>query len=405
LALRSASAAPSPLGERRAASFEQVKAELSARLRERSAEIEQAVLTRAFAVSESGEPADLAKFDPAYLEGLRAAISVAVDFGIETIERGEERAAAPPPLLLAQARLAARHGIGLDTVLRRYSAGYALLSDFLVEEAERAGARADALRRLLRTQAVLDRLLAAVSEEYAREAAIRPASSEARRAERIERLLAGEPLDASGLAYDFEACHVAVVASGPGAFEALRELAARVDANLLSIRRPGEGAWAWLGARRPPEPADLAERLARAWPDRCALALGEPGQGLGGWRLSHRQARAALAVAVHGPEPVVRYADVALLAAVLQDDLLATSLRQLYLEPLEGERDGGEVMRETLRAYFAADRNVSSAAAALGVNRRTITNRLRSIEAAIGRSLCGVATELEVALSLEDQAG
>ena len=43
---------------------------------------------------------------------------------------------------------------------------------------------------------------------------------------------------------------------------------------------------------------------------------------------------------MRGPEPFVRYVDVALLAAVLQDDLLATSLRKLYLEPLEAERDG-----------------------------------------------------------------
>ena len=85
----------------------------------------------------------------------------------------------------------------------------------------------------------------------------------------------------------------------------------------------------------------------------------------------------------------------------MQDELLASSLRKLYLEPLEAERDGGEVARETLRAYFAADRNVSSAAAILDVERRTVSNRLRSIEQRLGRQLSSCAVELSIALRLE----
>jgi hypothetical protein len=366
---------------RHSGSFEHARQELAERLRERRAEIEQAVLTRTFAVSDTGEPLDLTALDPTYLEGLRAAISAAVDFGLEAIERGEERAPPPPPLLLAQARLAARHRVGLGTVLRRYSAGYALLLDFLAEEAERSGLGAEQMRRLLRAQAVLDRLLAAISEEYEREGA--------------------EPLDASGLAYDFQATHIAIVASGPGAEQALREVGGGIDANLLAVRRPGEVLWAWLGARRPPEPGELKDLLASAWPEPCALALGEPGEGLAGWRLSHRQARAALAVASRGSERVVRYGEVALLAAALQDELLATSLRKLYLEPLQAERDGGEVLRETLRAYFAAGRNVTSAAAGLGVRRQTVASRLRTIEQRLGCPVDSRASDAEVALRLD----
>jgi DNA-binding PucR family transcriptional regulator len=90
------------------------------------------------------------------------------------------------------------------------------------------------------------------------------------------------------------------------------------------------------------------------------------------------------------------------LAAIGRDDLLETSLRQLYLEPLEGGRDGGKVARETLRAYFAADRNVSSTAAALGVDRRTVRNRIRAIEELLGRPLRGSLADLEIALRLDD---
>ncbi len=134
----------------------------------------------------------------------------------------------------------------------------------------------------------------------------------------------------------------------------------------------------------------------------CSVTLGEPGQGLAGWRLSHRQAKAALPIAERRGEAVVRYADVALLASILGDDLAATSLRQLYLEPLERGRDRGKAARETLRAYFASERNISSTAAVLGVDRRTVTNRLRAVEGLFGRPLNEFATEIETALQLGD---
>jgi hypothetical protein len=101
-------------------------------------------------------------------------------------------------------------------------------------------------------------------------------------------------------------------------------------------------------------------------------------------------------------QPILCYADVALLASILRDDLVATSLHKLYLEPLERARDGGKVARETLRAYFAAERNISSTAAALGVDRRTVRNRIRAIEELLGRPLKGSVAELEIALRFFD---
>jgi DNA-binding PucR family transcriptional regulator len=98
----------------------------------------------------------------------------------------------------------------------------------------------------------------------------------------------------------------------------------------------------------------------------------------------------------------VRYADVAMLAATLQNDVLATSLRELYLVPLERERDGGKTLRQTLRAYFVANRNISSAAVALGVTRRTVANRLHVIEARLDRSLHSDAAQIEAALGFHD---
>jgi hypothetical protein len=392
----------SPPTQNGPASFERARAELASRLKERRAEIESAVLVRVFSVSDDGEPLDLSALDPEYLQGLRASISVAVDFGLEVIERGEQAVGPPPPLLLAQARLAARHGVSSDTVLRRYSAGFLVLSDFLVKEAEEVGLKGSFLQRVLRAQAALDRILAAVSEEYAREQREHPSSTQERRTELVERLLAGERLDTSSLGYELQCTHLAAIATGEGTQEALKYLASAFECRLLAIPRPDGTLWAWLGSREPLAMCELHRCAKESWPQEAKVAIGESAQGLEGWRLSHRQAKAALPVFQRSPEPFVRYADVALLAAVLQDELLTSTLRRLYLEPLEAERDGGEVLRETLRAYFAAGSNVSAAAGELGVRRQTVADRLRLAEERIGRPLDTCPAEVEVALRLGD---
>jgi hypothetical protein len=358
-------------------------AELHDRLLARKDEIEQAILTRAYAVSDPSEVSD-----PTYTEGLRAAVGAAIDYGLAGIQSSERNPPLIPAALLVQARVAARSGVGLDTVLRRYFAGYALLGDFLIEEAQER-LQGAALKRLLRLQATLfDRLIAAVSEEHRRDAQQhRTHTRERRQVELVQRLLDGEPLETAELPYGFEGTSVAIVAQGPGAEEALRAAGASLKRRLLLVCPEEQPTWGWLGGHGPPEMVELQRHLQSNLPSRTSLAFGEPGQGIDGWRLSHRQARAALPVALRGNEPVVRYADVALLASILQDELLATSLRQMYLTPLEKGKDRGEAIRKTLRAFLASGRNVTSAAAALGINRDTVTGRLRAAEEAIGRPL------------------
>jgi hypothetical protein len=379
--------------------LEEACSALASRLRERLPEIQGAIATRVYAISDPREIAD-----PAYLQGLNAALAAAIDYRLAVLEVGERHAPAVPPVLLAQARLDARDGVSLDTVLRRYFAGNSLFGDFLVEEAGRAEIPSSALRRLLAAQATLgDRLLAAVSAEHAREANIWPSSTAERRRECVKSLLAGELVDHSELGYDLDAHHLAVMAKGEGAPEAMRVLAGRLDRRLLAVCREEEPVWAcWLGGRSPLEAERALRTLDEICPERVFVAVGEPGEGLSGWRLSHRQAKAALPIAERRGQAVLRYADVALLASIARDDLVAASLRQLYLEPLERARDRGGVGRETLRAYFAAERNISSTAAALGVDRRTVTNRIRAVEDLLGRSLKDCSTELEIALRLGD---
>lgn len=380
-------------------SLEQARVDICERLRSRRSEIEQTMLTRAFEVA---DPA--AMNDPEYVAGLRTAVSAALSYGLTAIEWGEERSTPVPPVLLAQARQAACSGVSLDTVLRRYFAGYTLLGDFMMQEAKEDGLLGvETIHNLGRQQAGLfDRLLTAVTDEFTCALEDRRGSVEERRAERVRGLLAGQPLDTSQLGYEFEAWHLGVLVAGAGAAESIRDFATALDRRLLLVPGGEEILWAWLGGQRKVDSSEIERLISLNWPVPTSLAVGEPAHGMIGWRLTHRQARAAMPIARRRPKRLVRYADVALLASLLQDDLLVASLRQLYLAPLALERDGGKVLRDTLRAYFAAERNISSAAATLGVSRRTVANRLRLIETRLDRSLSDATTEIEAALLLDE---
>src|ERR1700728_4257129 len=103
------------------------------RLRARQEEIEQAVFARVReAVPEAAD-------DPEseYVRGLRVAVAAAVEFGLTGLERGEGEPVEIPAQAVAQARLAARSGVSLEAVLRRYIVGHAQLWDYVMGEADR----------------------------------------------------------------------------------------------------------------------------------------------------------------------------------------------------------------------------------------------------------------------------
>lgn len=379
-------------------SFDEDCTTLASRLRTRFPELRTSLATLVDGISNPGEVAE-------YLDSLPATRTEALGYIADVLELGERRAPAVPQAVLVTARLAARSGVALDVVLRRYSTANAFIGDVLLEEAEQAEVSSSALRGVLQRQATtFERLLEAVSDEYVRETTSRPITTGAWRHEYIQGLLAGRlPSGEVELGYDLDGHHLGLIASGEGGREAIRALAKRLDRRLLTGRHKAEPIWdCWLGGRTRLEAEPALQALDEIAPDQVLIAVGEPGEGLAGWRLSHRQAKAALSIAERREQRVVRYADIAVLVSILRDDLGNTSLRKLYLEPLENARDGGRVVRETLRAYFATERNITSTAAALGVDRSTVKNRIRSIEELFGRPLCDFATDLETALRLAD---
>jgi PucR C-terminal helix-turn-helix domain len=390
------------MGPRRSldsAALARTRTAVGSSLRARGAELKRAALAKVLSVSDAGPDAE-------YAAGLRSAVATALDCGLEVLEGSNAGTVAMPAPLLIQARFAARAGVALDVVVRRYTAGHALLNDAVAEAvAAVEPSAAGALHQLLRDQATLfDRVIDAVSEEYRAEVGRQGAPAN-RNALLVRKLLAGDLVDPAELPYDISAWHLGVVASGPEAGSLLRGLAEGLDRRLILVDG-GEGTiWAWFGGLRRIGSAQLERAASTVWPDGAYLGIGEPAQSLPGWRATHRQARAVVPLARRGGQRVTRYADNALLSSIFHDELLIDSMRQLYLEPLDGEHDRGGSLRRTLEAYFAAQGNLSSAASALGVTRKTVATRLRRVEERLGRSLASCSFEVEAALALDRMIG
>lgn len=383
-------------GARQGESLQGVRAELVARLRRRLDAIDEAIYAHVRAVS---EPVDAE--DAEYTAGLRVVVAEAVDYALTSIEQGDDWSGPIPAAATAQARRSARNGVSLDTVLRRYAAGDRLLGEFIMEEADRFPG--EALRNAFGSKGPqIDRLMAAVSTEYMQELERMRRSPAQRLGERVQRLLAGDgPLDVGGLDYEFSAWHLGIILTGSSAEESVHSLAKELGRQALVVPRGDGIVWAWLGGRRPLPVVEMEPLLAALPPD-VSLSVGEPRQGVHGWRLTHREAQAALEVMLRKPEPLTRCGDVILLAAMLRDETLAKSLLETYLTPLDDYGDSGVVLRQTLCAYLESGLNAATAAAALKVDRHTVQRRLRKVEEALGRLLPECHAELEVALSLEE---
>jgi len=83
---------------------------------------------------------------------------------------------------------------------------------------------------------------------------------------------------------------------------------------------------------------------------------------------------------------------------MLTDSVLAASLCDRYLRPLERGRDGGTRARATLQAYLSTGQNTVSTASLLGVSRRTVAKRLQDVESGIVQSVATAASEIEAVL-------
>jgi hypothetical protein len=362
----------------------------------RADEIEDAIFRRVVALSgqSRGRTADYAK-------GLREAVAEAMEYAFGSIEHGQEWHAPIPIAAIAQAHRAARAGVSLDTVLRRYIAGDRELTIYVNEEAD--SLPYELRQEIARTQSPsVDRLLEVVAEEYEDELKRISRSPSSGLINRMRRLLDGDLAVDLDPEYDISGWHVAIVSSHPDTKELTGTLARDLDAYLLFTEELGPNAFVWLGRRGGLDVQTIQLQLER---ENCdgRFAVGEAREGASGWRMSHFEARATFDATPNGRTGVSRGRDFVLLAAVLRDSLFTEALLASYVAPLNAEgEDTGVDLRQTARAYFSTGQQASAAAEALGVDRRTVRRRLQAIEERIGQRIEDCHAHLQVALDVDD---
>ncbi|WP_368680301.1 helix-turn-helix domain-containing protein (plasmid) [Rhodococcus opacus] len=169
-------------------------------------------------------------------------------------------------------------------------------------------------------------------------------------------------------------------------------------------------AWIWIprgqraGALPPEQVAAAFEGIAG-----CRVAVGLAGVGVDGFRMTHRQARAARSVAVTAPSAsprVVGYGDrgVALVSMLTgefagNEQAVRDWVREL-LGPLADSTDNAARLRETLLAYLETGCSLVATAKRTLLHRNSVAYRIQRAGELRGRSIDEDRADLEIALRL-----
>lgn len=345
----------------------------------------------------------------------------------DLLEAGADPTAARLP---TPTRAYAEFGADRDTpmagLLRAYRLGHAFawevtvaaLTEMIEDKVEFAAA-VGLLSAWL--HAFADAIVLQVEEVYVTERERWLRSSSALRAELVRSILDGAVVDPASasqrLGYELDRCHVCVIASVEES-DPSGELLAAGEAAILGVAaavgcpRPllhplGLTATAgWIGGRERLAGDRIAAAAGGSGPVR--IAIGEPADGLEGFRRSYREAtearRVAITMADRGGEPT-RYADVALRALATADPDQARDFVGERLGPLLDPEQASARLAETLAAFLDEGGSPGRAAARLGVHENTVRYRLRQIEDLLERPVGPGDLELRVALEIADDVG
>ena len=392
-----------------------VASELTARAHEMSVEVTQAI----------GEQLPDLLSNPEAFEANRASTEASILGFAQILEQGADPAATSlGAATLAYTQESAHRGIPLTTLIRSYRLGHAAAWEGVTAL---IAAHADDLdQRATVTElcsawlfAYVDAALCLAEDFYSAERERWARSTAATRAETIATILAGEPIDAAlasrRLGYELDRRHIAVVA-WLQAHEEGRDTHAAMEAAIGAVRdglnsvgslvhpRGILSIAAWIGTHDAVPSRQLDDlRFDTRAATGVRVAIGEPGQGIAGFRQSHNEAMHARRVAELGARPpgtITRYSRVALAAIASADVGQAHTFVQRELQGLAGEDDLSTRLTATLRTYLDEHASRSRTAKRLGIHENTVSYRIKQAEEMLGRSVDQRTLELRVALAL-----
>ena len=309
-----------------------------------------------------------------------------------------------PAAALEYARRRAQRGTPpLTALLRAYRLGHACFSDWLFKELAR---HSDDAQMITAATLGMSKIVAGyvdqTSEEIVaaytgeRERWLRNRS--AARAARIRDPLSGERIDVSAteatLGYRLRQYHVGLVCWAGDATAAVDNITrlehaisqvaeqAACSASPAFLPRDESSAWAWLplGIR---DTFDAAGARTAGADGDIHFAFGNAVQGVTGFRLTHRQAIAAQAVALAAGSPsprVVTFREVAPVAMMLGS---ADLLRAWVLATLGGlatDDENHARLRDTLLVFLQSGGSYKATADQLVLHKNTVQYRIRKAE-------------------------
>src|SRR5271166_4791212 len=325
-----------------------------------------------------------------------------------------------PAAALEYARRRAQRGTPLTALLRAYRLGHTCFSDWLLKELAQ---RADDAQMITATTLSMSKVVAGyvdqTSEEivaaYTRERENWLRNRSAARAARIRDLLSGERINVSAteatLGYRLRQYHVGVVCWAGDAVatvdnitrleHAISHVAGKAAcSDPVFVPRDVSSAWAWLplGIR---DTFDAAAASVVGVDGDIRFAFGDAAKGTTGFRLTHRQAIAAQAVALAAGSPpprVVTFSEVAPVAMMLGS---ADLLRAWVLATLGGLATDDEHharLRDTLLIFLQSGGSYKATAEQMVLHKNTVQYRIRKAEESLGRPAAENRHDVELAL-------
>ena len=324
----------------------------------------------------------------------------------------------PAPPIHDFARTLARRGFDLPVLLSAYRIGQRSTWDFITDLLRTQVADPDLrsavlLRFWSHATQWIDTVIESLIPVFNDEREQWQCGALARRTGIVKAILAKQSIDIDGavttLGYPLQQHHIAFtirIGDSVPDYELrhlLRQSAESVTTALgggrpLVISSGARSAWCWT-SQPSTSPSDGAVfELSRF----VRVSMGTCHPGVTGFRLTHLEAIAALAVAERYDAPVVRYEDVeivCLAAGILCDDA-RTAFVQRELGGLIGADHATCRLRDTLRTYLKQGCDATATGEVLRMHANTVRYRIRQAEQRLGHGINQRRVQLELALEI-----
>jgi PucR C-terminal helix-turn-helix domain/GGDEF-like domain len=359
---------------------------------------------------------------------LSASVAANVATVLHVLEHGidPERVEAPAAAIEYARRLAQR-GVPMVALVRAYRIGQARFLQWCFDELGGDGSdgpvRAEAARLMTeRSFIYIDRVSEQVISIYEQERDRWLNNRATVRAARVRAILAGHDVDVdlseSTIDYRLRRRHLGLVAwvreptRGDDDLVVLERTATTIAQRAGCRSKPlfipfdEASAWVWLPLQADGSPADGVAAATPEGPVR--VALGEPADGIDGFRSTHRQALLAQMVALAaGPDGrlVTAFADIRPLALMASDvgavrGWVLDTLGELTVDDEQHER-----LRTTLRVFLSTGGSYTATADRLMMHKNTVRYRVNRAEEIRGRSFHDDRLGVELALLACQQLG